>query len=84
MPGNEGEQQFLSAEHLIRSGELKKEPASRPSSLHYGVYLARACGKVGPGHVMYWITAVLLVISSGIVVLHQPRDAPLERGSLKG
>ncbi len=88
VPGNEGEQQFFNAEHLIelRSGELKKELRLGDLVLSQVLYIMAftwlgPAGKLGPGHVMYWITAVLLFyIPSGIVVLHLSREMPLEGG----
>ena len=88
VPGNEGEQQFLDAERLIelKSGELKKELRVGDLVLSQILYIMSfvwlgSAGKLGSGHVMYWIPAVLLFyIPSGIVVLHLNREMPLEGG----
>jgi amino acid transporter len=88
VPGNEREQQFLNAEHLVQlqSGELKKELRVGDLVLSQILYIMSfvwlgSAGKLGSGHVMYWIPAVLLFyIPSGIVVLHLNREMPLEGG----
>jgi glutamate:GABA antiporter len=88
MPNSEGEQQFHNAERLVqlRSGELKKELRVGDLVLSQILYIMTfnwlaPAGKLGPGHVMYWLIAVLLFyIPSGIVVLHLNREMPLEGG----
>jgi amino acid transporter len=76
------------AEHLIevRSGELKKELRLGDLVLSQVLYIVAfswlgPAGRLGPGHVIAWIPAVLLFyIPSGIVVLHLNREMPLEGG----
>ncbi len=88
VPGNEGEQQFIDAEQLIelKSSELKKELRVGDLVLSQVLYIMAfswlgPAGKLGPGHVMYWIIAVaLFYVPSGIVVLHLSREMPLEGG----
>jgi glutamate:GABA antiporter len=82
------EQQFLEAEHRVerRSAELKKELRLGDLVLSQIIYIVGlqwigTAGKVGSGHLMYWIPAVLLFyIPSGIVVVHLNREMPLEGG----
>ena len=79
---------FLNAEHLVQlqSGELKKELRVGDLVLSQILYIMSfvwlgSAGKLGSGHVMYWIPAVLLFyIPSGMVVLHLNREMPLEGG----
>jgi glutamate:GABA antiporter len=86
--GNEGEQEFFNAEHLIelQSGELKKELRLGDLVLSQVLYIMAftwlgPAGRLGPSHVIAWIPAVLLFyIPSGIVVLHLNREMPLEGG----
>ncbi len=88
MPTNEGEQQFLKAEHLVElhSAELKKELRLGDLVLSQVLYITGltflgTAGKVGSSHIVYWIPAVLLFyIPSGIVVIHLNQEMPLEGG----
>jgi glutamate:GABA antiporter len=88
MPTSAGERQFQNAEHLVelKSGELKKELRLGDLVLSQILYIMAfswlaPAGKLGPGHVMYWIPAVLLFyVPSGVVVLHLNREMPLEGG----
>ena len=87
-PCSESEQQFPSAERLVehQSSELKKELRLGDLVLSQILYIMSftwlgPAGKLGAGHVAYWIAAVLLFyIPSGIVVLQLNRDMPLEGG----
>jgi amino acid transporter len=88
MPATEGEQQFLNAERLVQlqSVELKKELRVGDLVLSQILYIMTftwlaPAAKLGPGHVVYWLIAVLLFyIPSGVVVLHLNREMPLEGG----
>jgi hypothetical protein len=66
-PGTDGEQRFLNAEHLVavQSDALKKELRLGDLVLSQILYIMAfswlgPAGKVGPGHVMCWLPAVLL------------------------
>jgi glutamate:GABA antiporter len=86
--GNEGEEEFLNAEHLVelQSGELKKELRLGDLVLSQVLYIMAfawlaPAARLGSSHVIAWIPAVLLFyIPSGIVVLHLNREMPLEGG----
>jgi amino acid transporter len=88
MQRTEGEQQFIAAERLVQrqSVELKKELRVGDLVLSQILYIMTfswlaPAGKLGPGHFMYWLIAVVLFyIPSGIVVLHLNREMPLEGG----
>jgi glutamate:GABA antiporter len=79
---------FLAGErHVeIESGRLKKELKLRDlvcAQIAYiigWVWLGYA-GKLGPGHLLYWLPAVFLFyVPSGIVVLYLSSEMPLEGG----
>lgn len=82
------ERHFLKAEHLVelQSAELKKE--LRLSDLVFsqvlyitGIQWIGTAGKLGSGHLMYWIPAVVLFyIPSALIVIHLNREMPLEGG----
>jgi amino acid transporter len=86
--GNESEQEFLNAEHVVelQSGELKKELRLGDLVLSQVLYIMAfawlgPAARLGPSHVLAWIPAVLLFyIPSGIVVLHLNQEMPLEGG----
>lgn len=88
LPAPGDEQSFLDAERAVevKSGELKKELRLGDLVLSQILYIMSfawigPAAKLGPGHVMYWIPAVVLFyIPSGIVVLHLNREMPLEGG----
>jgi len=79
---------FLAAERQVelKSARLKKELKLRDlvfAQIAYVVgwaWLGYAA-RLGPGHLLYWLPAVLLFyIPSGIVVLHLSSEMPLEGG----
>ena len=82
------EQQFLAAEHEVEleSAALKKE--LRLIDLVgiqilniVGLFWVGTAGKLGAGHVMFWLPAVLFFyIPSGVVVAHLVKEMPLEGG----
>jgi glutamate:GABA antiporter len=86
--GSEREQLFLKAEHLVElhSAELKKELRLGDLVLAQilfitGLQFLGTAGKLGSGHLMYWIPGMLLFyIPSGLVVVHLNREMPLEGG----
>jgi amino acid transporter len=88
LPGNNQEQQFLEAEHLVevQSAHLKKELRLGDLVLSQILYIMGlqwigTAGKLGSAHLMYWIPAALLFyIPSAIVVVHLNREMPLEGG----
>ena len=84
----EGNQQLLQAEVLVevRDAKLKKELRLGDLVLSQILYITGlswlgTAGKIGSGHVMFWIPAVLLFyIPSGIVVVHLNQEMPFEGG----
>jgi amino acid transporter len=88
MPGDDREQQFLEAEHLVElhSAELKKELRLGDLVLTQVLYIVGLtwigyAAKLGPENVVFWLAAVLLFyIPSGIVVVHLSSEMPLEGG----
>jgi len=84
----ERERQFLAAEHQVElhSAHLKKElrlgdlVAIQILNI-VGLAWIGIAAKLGPSHLMFWLSAMLLFyIPSGIVVAHLSTEMPLEGG----
>jgi hypothetical protein len=86
------DQAFLLAEHNVEidSAALKKELRLLDLvgiQILYimGLGWVGTAGKLGPSHVVFWVSAVVLFyIPSGIVVAHLIQEMPLEGGCING